>query len=59
MKNTLLATLLLAGGIAFGAVSVGISIGPPPAPRVVAVPVSPGPGYSWVPPYDHDRDFHR
>jgi hypothetical protein len=29
-------------------VSIGISIGPPPPFRVVAVPASPGPGYTWV-----------
>ncbi|HEX4135573.1 MAG TPA: hypothetical protein VHY84_13245 [Bryobacteraceae bacterium] len=48
MKKTLLATLLLAGGMAWGAVSVGISIGPPPPPRVIAIPASPGAGYQWV-----------
>jgi hypothetical protein len=48
MKKNLLATLLLAAGMAFGAIGIGISIGPPPGPRVVAVPASPGPGYSWV-----------
>jgi hypothetical protein len=47
MKN-LLATLVLAGGVAWGAVSFGINIGPPPPPRVFAVPPSPGPGYVWV-----------
>jgi hypothetical protein len=46
----LLAFLLLAGGCAFAVdFSVGIRIGPPPAPRVVRVrPASPGPGYTWV-----------
>src|SRR5580658_4726775 len=30
-------------------VGVGITIGPPPAPRVLKVrPVAPGPGYVWV-----------
>jgi hypothetical protein len=47
MKNVL-ATLLLAGGVAWGAVNFGITIGPPPPPRVLAVPRSPGPGYTWV-----------
>jgi hypothetical protein len=47
MKKVL-ASLILAAAIAWGAVSFGISIGPPPPPRVVAVPPSPGPGYSWV-----------
>ena len=45
----LLAFVLLAGGIAVAAdVNLGIRIGPPPAPRVLAVPASPGPGYTWV-----------
>ena len=48
MKKKLFATLLLAAGMVYSAVSVGISIGAPPPPRVVAIPVSPGPGYTWV-----------
>ena len=50
MIRTLLAELLIVGGIAVGAeISFGISIGPPPPPRVLAVqPVAPGPGYAWV-----------
>lgn len=48
MKRNLLATPLLAAGMAFGAVSFGIEIGPPPPPRVIAVPPSPGPDYIWV-----------
>jgi WXXGXW repeat (2 copies) len=54
MKNRILAlTLLTVGGffgqVAFGQISLGIRIGPPPAPRVVAVrPVAPGPDYAWV-----------
>jgi hypothetical protein len=49
MKKRLLAGMLFAGMCAFGAVSVGIRIGAPPAPRVVAVrPVAPGADYMWV-----------
>jgi hypothetical protein len=48
MKKNLLVVLLLAAGTVFGGVSVGISIGAPPAPRVVAIPASPGPDYTWV-----------
>jgi hypothetical protein len=50
MKKNLPALLLLAGGTVFGAgVSIGIAIGPPPPPRVVAVvPASPGPDFVWV-----------
>ena len=48
MKKNLLAAFLLAAGLALGAVSVGVEIGPPPAPRVLAVPASPGPGYTWA-----------
>ena len=40
--KTLLAAMLLTAGLGFGQVSVGIRIGPPPAPRVVRVrPVAP------------------
>jgi len=49
MKTTLLAALLLAGGSVFGQISIGVTIGPPPAPRVVRVrPRSPGPQFVWV-----------
>ena len=45
----LLAAILLTAGLGMGQVSLGIRIGPPPAPRVVRVrPVAPGPGYFWV-----------
>jgi len=41
--------LLLAAGTVFGQISVGIRIGPPPPPRVVAVvPRSPGADYVWI-----------
>jgi hypothetical protein len=49
MKNRIVAIALLAGASLFGQVSLGIRIGPPPPPRVVAVqPPAPGPGYTWV-----------
>ena len=49
MKKKLLAILVLAAGTIFGQISVGITIGAPPPPRVVRVrPVMPGPGYMWV-----------
>ena len=49
MKRFVLASLLFAATAAFAQVSVGIRIGPPPPPRVVAVrPVAPGPGWNWV-----------
>jgi hypothetical protein len=49
MKRLLLTSVLLLSGTAFAQVSVGIRIGAPPPPRVVAVrPVAPGPGYAWV-----------
>src|SRR6266481_6375967 len=46
----LLAALVLTAGLSFGAqVSLGIRIGPPPAPRVERVrPSAPGPDYFWV-----------
>ena len=44
-----LAVALLAAGTLAGQISVGIRIGPPPPPRVVAVvPPSPGPDYAWI-----------
>jgi hypothetical protein len=50
IRTTLLASLFLVVGVsAFAAqVSIGIRIGAPPPPRVVAVPVSPGPNFVWV-----------
>jgi len=50
IRASLFAGALLFGGSAMSAqVSVGISIGAPPPPRVVRVhPVTPGPGYFWV-----------
>jgi hypothetical protein len=49
VKKKLLSLMLLAVGMVFGQVSIGIRIGPPPAPRVVRVrPVAPGPDYAWV-----------
>jgi hypothetical protein len=55
-----LAVLLLACGFVGGAqVSVGISIGPPPPPRVLRVrPVAPGPGYAWVAGYWYPVGHH-
>lgn len=49
MKRLLLIAAFAAGSSLFGQVSLGIRIGPPPAPRVLRVrPVAPGPGYFWV-----------
>jgi hypothetical protein len=54
MKRIFLASLLLIAGMltassALAQISVGIRIGAPPAPRVVAVrPAAPGPDYLWV-----------
>lgn len=48
MKRFALAAILGAQFL-IGQVSVGISIGPPPPPRVVRVrPATPGPDYVWV-----------
>jgi hypothetical protein len=47
--KTLFALLTLAAASAFGQVSIGIQIGPPPPPRVVRVlPPRPGPEFMWV-----------
>jgi len=44
-----MALALLAGGAVYGQVSIGIRIGAPPPPRVVAVvPARPGPEFIWV-----------
>src|ERR1700688_3026395 len=50
MKKTLLGFMLLAGlSICSAQIGIGIRIGPPPPPRVIAVrPPLPGPGYVWV-----------
>jgi hypothetical protein len=49
MKHKLLLLTLLASGVVFAQISVGIRIGPPPPPRVVRVqPPTPGPEYLWV-----------
>src|SRR5665213_4564865 len=47
-KRLLLCSLLLTSAFALTA-QISIRIGPPPAPRIIAVrPNSPGPGYNWV-----------
>ena len=49
MRRLLLASLLFTAGTLFAQISIGIRIGAPPPPRVVAVrPVAPGPEYMWV-----------
>lgn len=49
MKKKFLAVMLFAAGGLLAQVSLGIRIGPPPAPRIVRVrPPEPGPGYVWV-----------
>ena len=49
MRAKLLAAVLLAAGSLFGAqVSLGITIGAPPPPRVYVQPPAPGPGFVWV-----------
>jgi hypothetical protein len=49
MKKKYLALLLFAAGSLFAQVSLGIRIGPPPPPRVLAVrPIGPGGGSVWL-----------
>jgi hypothetical protein len=57
---TLLAATLSIGLPVFGAdVSVGITIGPPPPPRVVyVVPATPGPEYIWIDGYWYPVGHH-
>ncbi|HUA22028.1 MAG TPA: hypothetical protein VMB25_24965 [Bryobacteraceae bacterium] len=48
MKKAIAVMMLMAGGLfAAPRISVGIGFGAP-APVVVARPVCPGPGYTWV-----------
>jgi hypothetical protein len=58
MKRILIPLLLLAATAAFAQVSVGITIGAPPPPRVVARPVMPGPDYAWVEGYWYPVNGH-
>jgi len=39
-------------------ISVGIRIGPPPAPRWYRVPPQPGPDYIWVEGYQYPQGSH-
>lgn len=57
MKYKFLGVALLFTGSLLGQVSLGIRIGPPPPPRVVAVrPAAPGPGFIWVDGYWYPVD---
>ncbi len=50
-RTMLLAVLLIGGAsmVSAAQISLGIRIGPPPAPRVIHVqPAQPGPDYLWV-----------
>lgn len=59
IRTTLLASLFLTGVSALAAqVSIGIQIGAPPPPRVVVVPVSPGPDFVWVEGYWYPVGHH-
>jgi len=49
VKKFILSFFLLGATLAFGQVSIGIRIGPPPPPRVIRVhPVAPGPEFIWI-----------
>jgi hypothetical protein len=59
VKTKLSVLMLLAGGTLFAQVSIGISIGAPPPPRVIRVqPRSPGAGYFWVTGYWYPTGNH-
>ena len=58
MKNKLLALAVLAAGSLFGQISLGIRIGPPPAPRVYVRPAAPGPGYVFLEGYWYPVNGH-
>jgi hypothetical protein len=49
MTALLASGLLAAGSVASAQVSIGVQIGPPPAPRVIRVPPpEPGPEFVWI-----------
>jgi WXXGXW repeat (2 copies) len=60
MRTVLIAAMLLGGVSALAAqISVGIRIGPPPAPRIVrVVPERPGPDFVWVEGYWYPVGSH-
>jgi hypothetical protein len=59
VKKNLLALLLLTGGTLLAQISVGITIGAPPPPRVVyARPACPGPEFTWVTGYWYPVGHH-
>lgn len=60
MRTAFLAAMLLTGGLVFGGqISLGIRIGPPPAPRVVRVmPAQPGPDFMFVQGYWYPDGKH-
>lgn len=59
-KILLMGALLLAGGsVSHAQISVGIQIGAPPPPRVLAViPPTPGPDFVWVEGYWYPVGHH-
>lgn len=60
IRTTMLAALVLVGGSAFaGQVSIGVTIGAPPPPRVIRVrPASPGPEFMWIEGYWYPSGRH-
>ena len=59
MKRKLLALMLFAGGSVFAQISIGVTIGPPPPPRIVGIqPACPGPEYAWVQGYWYPAGNH-
>lgn len=57
MKTKWIVLIMLAAGVVFAQVSVGVRIGPPPQGHERrAQPPSPGPGYSWVAGYMYPVD---
>ncbi len=59
MKKLLLIAAFAGVSTLFGAVDIGISIGAPPAPRVLRHrPPSPGPGYVWIDGYNYVDGGH-
>jgi hypothetical protein len=59
LSSVLLSSMSLVGIPASAQVSVGISIGAPPQPRVVAVvPAQPGPEFTWIGGYWYPAGGH-
>lgn len=56
--SAICAALLLLSAPASAQISIGVTIGQPPAPRVYHVPPTPGPQFVWVEGYWYPQGHH-